>query len=827
MAIVAGVLFFCLVVSKKPPKRVSGEMVEGLTSTLNKKIPIDAGLIQFTDVTAQAGINFIQFSGTRTSQLPEDMGSGVAWGDYDNDGDQDLFIVSSGGSITQPKNELAPSILFDNNGDGTFSKSQNFPALKIFGMGVTWADYNNDGWLDLMITGYQYLGLFKNNKGLFIKDSRFPALIGYWAGAAWADFDNDNDLDLYVCGYVNYIENQSYSSVTRQYGRDVPHTLNPSSYKPTGNLLFRNNGDGTFDEIASKMGVENSAGRSLSALWHDFDQNGWLDLYIANDISDNVLFMNHNGRFKDSSHESWVADYRGAMGLAAGDWNRDGDDDIFVTHWIAQENALYDSTLTEQRKQDKNFKEQPLHFMDMADMTGLGQIALHSVGWATSFDDFDADGYIDLIVTNGSTFETIGHPSLLKPQSLFLFWNDKGTYFHNIAPLIKSFDTPQVGRGLAVSDYDKDGDLDFIVVSHGQGVQLFRNDGIKGSAKQNNWVILSLQSLTGKKNLPHGHGQGAFLVATVEGKKLLRTVGGTSYLSQNSLNVHFGLGDKTSIDMLEVFWLGGDKNTYKNIAANHYYQIKQGSNQVTPSETNHLAHGKLNKKQMLLKFWTIQRKAVDALKIEKNIDLSIGLFKKALLLNPTHEDSIFYLGQLYSIKGEYQQAMTYFKLLVSVNPKSFKGHRQIGLLQGRTANSRDDLINAGNTFKTAFDINSEETGVMLLMGELSLMLGQDTKAKQYLEWVGKGNPRSVGSFFLQGYLFWKIKEAEAAGQYFNRAITAQKKKKIPRGATAEGDVKTKMHRENTLLSQFYTEQNLFTENLEKAYSDLSTFLEKY
>jgi hypothetical protein len=207
-----------------------------------------------------------------------------------------------------------------------------------------------------------------------------------------------------------------------QEGTAVPYTLNPSSYAPQRNLLFRNDGTGRFTEVARQLGVDNPEGRSLSALWHDLDDDGWLDLYVANDISDNVLYHNVKGRFEDISHPAWVADYRGAMGLTAGDWNRDGDDDLFITHWLAQENALYDSLLKDTGR---------FTFADSADMSGLGQIALPMVGWGTEFVDFDADGWLDLVVANGSTLETDREPKLLVPQNPFLFWNRRGEFFYD------------------------------------------------------------------------------------------------------------------------------------------------------------------------------------------------------------------------------------------------------------------------------------------------------------------------------------------------------------------------------------------------------------
>ena len=276
-----------------------------------RKLPAGAPEPRFTDVTQAAGLSgFRQFQGPRSSQLPEDMGSGLAWGDFDNDGYEDLFVVSGGGGLDLPDSQLAPSILYRNRGDGTFEEVRNFPETRIRGMAASWGDYNNDGWLDLVVTGYNTILLFRNDHGHLVRDRQFPSPEGFWAGAAWGDYDRDGFLDLYVCGYVKYLRGKGDAvSSTQQFGKEVPFTLNPASYEPERNLLFHNNGDGTFTESARQFGVENREGRSLSALWHDFNGDGWLDLYVANDIYENKLFLNKRGRFIDAGRSAWVEEY--------------------------------------------------------------------------------------------------------------------------------------------------------------------------------------------------------------------------------------------------------------------------------------------------------------------------------------------------------------------------------------------------------------------------------------------------------------------------------------------------------------------------------------
>ncbi|MHC4947783.1 MAG: FG-GAP repeat domain-containing protein, partial [Planctomycetota bacterium] len=334
--------------TSRPTLYRPGEDIPEITRRLARELPEGAPEVRLADVTAETGLaGFATFAGARSSQLPEDMGSGAAWGDFDRDGDDDLFLVSNGGSLEAAPETWAPCRLYENR-DGSFVPSDAFPALRILGMGAAWGDCDGDGWLDLVVSGHDALRLYRNREGTLVRDETFPDPPGFWAGVSWGDYDGDRDLDLYVCGYVRYeLVDADRAKASRQFGTAVPFTLNPSSYEPERNLLLRNDGAGAFRDVADELGVANPEGRSLGALWHDVDEDGRLDLYVANDISDNVLFRNLGDRFADVSHPAVVADYRGAMGLDHGDYDRDGDDDIFVTHWVAQENALYASLLVD------------------------------------------------------------------------------------------------------------------------------------------------------------------------------------------------------------------------------------------------------------------------------------------------------------------------------------------------------------------------------------------------------------------------------------------------------------------------------------------------
>lgn len=777
-----------------------GEENPEITTTLSRGLPKDAPVPRFTDVTAPAGLSeFRAFRGERTSQLPEDMGSGAAWGDFNNDGYDDLFLVSAGGPLHAPPGERAPSLLYQNLGNGTFRKVQNFPDTRIIGMGAAWGDYNNDGWLDLVVTGYNTLILYRNEQGRFVRDTRFPEPKGFWAGAAWGDFDNDGYLDLYVCGYVRYVENPAdRARVSEQYGKTVPFTLNPASFEPERNLLFHNNGDGTFTEVAKKMGVANPEGRSLSALWHDFDANGWLDLYIANDISDNVLYRNRGGKFRDESHAAWVADYRGAMGLAAGDWDRDGDDDLFISHWIAQQYALYNSLLQDARSVSKGAAA-PLHFTDVAEEKGIGQVSLQSIGWGAEFADFDGDGWLDLVVANGSTFETEQPPRQLIPMPSFLFWNRRGEYFYNLAPLNPALSTPHVSRGLAVADYDNDGDVDILIVDRDGGVRLLRND-----MQQGNWLEVRLRSRHGNT---WGFGDGATVIARAEGAESRRTVSSASYLSQSSRRVHFGLGKATRVENLEVRWLGGRPQTFTNLAANAIWELSEGdpaprrvgAQPATPSP----ASGAASEKEHAAQFWAKQREAMNALKQRGDLPRATQLFREALTLDPSHEDARYYLGNCLAAQGDVNGALDQFGELARINPQSQRAYRRWGVLRAATASSTADLEAARKSLQKALAINPEETGTLLVLAELDLMQGDSRGAARRLEWASRTNPRAVGALFLRSYLAWKRGKPAEVRELLAAAKNARGSDWKPRGSVAEGDVLRTMHSEGTLLSRFW------------------------
>jgi len=791
--------------SASPANNVAASRSVDPLANPGRALPQGAPEPRFTDVTNAAGLaSFRQFQGPRTSQLPEDMGSGLAWGDFDNDGLEDLFVVSGGGALNLPDSQLAPSVLYRNLGDGRFEKVQDFPELRIRGMAAAWADYDNDGWLDLIVTGYDTILLFHNNHGHLERVKNFPSPKGFWTGASWGDYNRDGYLDLYICGYVKYKPGERDSSTSsKQFGLEVPFTLNPASYEPERNLLFRNNGNGTFTEVAQQLGVANPEGRSLSAIWHDFDGDGWPDLYVANDISENKLYLNRHGTFVDSGRSAWVEEYRGSMGLAVGDFDRDGDDDLFISHWVAQSDALYQSLLSEQKGTGSE-----LHFTDVAAIMGIGQLSLQKIGWGTSFFDFDSDGWLDLIVANGSTFERKGtSPPVLEPMPSFLFWNAQGNFFHDLAPWNRSLSQPHVSRGLAVADYNNDGAMDVAIVDQGEGVRLLRND-----IPQGNWAEFRLHNRVPPHGAPLGFGDGATVIAWAGGVALRRTVGSSSYLSQDSHRVHIGLGKAKKIDRLEVDWLRGKKETWTDLPANQIWDITQGAPQArpftppgspnaTPAANATPATVTLGKAQ-LVQFWAKQHAAMDAMKRERNFPKAVALFREALSLNPQHEDSHYYLANCLAILGDVPSAIAELKILARINPQNHRAFQREGELLAASATSRNQLELARRPLNTALRLNSEETGTLNLLGQVELAMGNLSAADKDLAHVCQTNPKAANAWFLRAYVAWRQRDSRLASALLATARDARGRDWKPAGSALEGDVQHRMYSESGFLNLF-------------------------
>jgi enediyne biosynthesis protein E4 len=516
-----------------------------------------AGSPLFKDVTKQAGINFVHSAGPRSRLLPEDMGSGLAWGDFDNDGFPDLYVVNQAGAFGSGSLEGPGNRLYRNNGNGTFTDVTESAGLELvhFGMGAYWGDYDNDGILDLFVTGVGGCKLYHNEGNGRFRDVTKQSGVHdpLWStGAIWVDFDGDGWLDLYVLHYVDYPSDisQLRFALENQYSVVVPAALNPYSFHPQPNRLLHNNRNGTFTDVTHRARVADADGRSLTVTAADFNLDGRPDLYVGNDLSMNRFFLNEkSGVFSDRSSQTLTSENKGTMGLTVADFDGDGDLDFFVSHWLSQGDSLYQNLFAEAHQ---------LSFADAAEMANLAYISLPMVGWGCTFFDYDDDGLQDLVVVNGNTLENAEEPKLLVPQKPFLF-HYGGTDFQNVLPsAAPELDRPLNARGLAAADFDNDGDLDLAISCNRGPLILLRADG----AENRNWIKVSLQGTKSNRQ-----GIGALVrVRTGDGTQLQAFGTQGSYLSQHATELHFGLGPATKADEIEVVWPSGRRQTITNVS---------------------------------------------------------------------------------------------------------------------------------------------------------------------------------------------------------------------------------------------------------------------
>ena len=526
------------------------------------------------DVTAPAGIRFRHNSGANGNKLlPETLGSGCAFLDYDADGWPDILLINS---MDWPgdKRQRSTLSLYHNNRDGTFSDVTRKAGLdfEIYGMGVAVGDYNNDGYPDILVTCVGQNRLFKNTgRGTFIdvtKASGLGGRVAFSTSALWFDFDRDGLLDLFVCNYVKWsAEHDVFCSIDGK----LKSYCTPEAYRGETCWLFHNRGNGTFEDVTASSGIFDSSSKSLGVAMLDYDQDGWPDLLVANDTQPNKLYRNQrNGTFKDVAVETGIAfssegKARAGMGVDAGDFENSGQPGVAITNFDNEMIGLY-------RKDGAG------NFSDIATRAGVGLSSKDKLGFGCVFFDADLDGSLDLLVANGHIDETVRNirGNLGYAQAPQLFLNDGHAKFRDVAPEVGAgFNSPKVGRGLACGDFDRDGDIDVLMTTNNGPAYLFRNDQTSGN-RSIRFVLAGTKS--------NRDAIGAVIRIYFNGVMQMRMVkGGSSYLSQSELPVTFGLQKRDHIERAVIEWPSGKTEEFKNLAAGRAYKCTEGSGIVPAS----------------------------------------------------------------------------------------------------------------------------------------------------------------------------------------------------------------------------------------------------
>ena len=531
--------------------------------------PLD---MQFVDVTAAAGITFRHNNGSYGGKLlPETLGAGCAFLDFDGDGWQDILLVN-GCDWPGHKRQRSTLHLYRNNRNGTFTDVTRAAGLdvELYGMGVAIGDINNDGFPDILVTCVGQNRLFRNTgRGTFVDATKASGLggrVGFSTSALWFDFDRDGFLDLFVCNYVKW--SPEYDVFCSVDGKQKSYCT-PEAYRGDTCWLFRNRGNGTFEDVTATSGVFDTSSKSLGVAMVDYDGDGWPDLFVANDTQPNKLYRNlRNGRFADVALDAGVAfsadgKARAGMGVDAADFDNSGSAGLAVTNFENEMIGLY-------RRGRAGAYE------DVALAAGVGTPSRTTLGFGCVFADVDLDGALDLVVVNGHIDETVrnikGNVGYAQPPQLFL--NQRNGTFRDVAAASgAAFASPRVGRGLAYGDFDGDGDVDLLMTTNNGPARLFRNDQRGGNR--------SLRfHLTGTES--NRDAIGASVRIFHDGVVQTRVVkSGSSYLSQSELPVTFGAGSRDRVDRVAVTWPNGRVEDYKNVATGRRYHWIEGKG-LTP-----------------------------------------------------------------------------------------------------------------------------------------------------------------------------------------------------------------------------------------------------
>ena len=500
--------------------------------------------------------------------LPETTGAGCAFLDYDNDGWMDIYLVNSGKCDFFAPDPPLRNALYHNNRDGTFSDVTERAGVAGggYGMGVAVGDFDADGWPDLYVTQYGSSILYHNNSdGTFsdVTEKAGVAAPGWASSATWFDYDNDGRLDLFVCRFVDFDKSKNKFCGDGKTGERFYCV--PRVYSPSHSWLFRNNGDGTFTDVSTESGIAKALGKTWGVVSTDVNNDGWMDLFVANDTVANFLFVNKgNGKFEEKGLEAGVAysqsgRERSGMGVDSADFDQDGWQDLFVTNVDQEMYSIYRNN-------------HDLTFEDEAGPMGLGRLTRLMSGWGVKFFDYDNDGNVDLFIANGHPDDKIeAHSSHVSYKEPLLLFHNTGRSFENVSGVAgPAFSQSFAARGMAIGDFDNDGACD-VLIAINNGVPLLLKNV---SAPENHWLGVRLM---GKKSNPDAIGA-KIIWQSGDLKRSRLKVGGGSYLSSHDPREVLGIGARTKVDRLEIHWPqpSGRVETFTDLPVNRYITIVEG-----------------------------------------------------------------------------------------------------------------------------------------------------------------------------------------------------------------------------------------------------------
>ncbi|HXM15300.1 MAG TPA: CRTAC1 family protein, partial [Candidatus Eremiobacteraceae bacterium] len=569
-----GSLAFCLVVIS-----MAAILLVAMPAATQTQNSSAATPPEFTDLTTASGIHFTHFKGNDGVSINlEEFGPGVCVSDYDKDGWQDIYFVN--GRDRYNRGIAAKNALYHNNGNGTFTDvtdAAGVPGTN-YGLGCVWGDYDNDGFPDLFVTQFGANVLYHNNgDGSFTDVTAKAGVAGleageFHSGAVFLDYDRDGKLDLYVGSYVALgPKAQRYCDIG-----GIKSSCAPAVYPGSPNALYHNNGNGTFTNVTVAAKILQPNGKNLSVGAYDWDNDGWPDLFVANDGQPAYLYENlHNGKFRETAELAGMAynthgQMMASMCISLGDFNNDGWLDLYISDFQKNSDHVW-------RNSGKGY------FDEVSDEAGITLATKDVLSFGGGFFDYDNDGWLDIFIGNGHVYPEIEQVTAdtLYKQHNSLFHNEKNGKFSEVSAQggLNSL-PPRAARGVAFADFDNDGYIDVLVANNGDPPTLLHNNALH----KNHFVNFKLVGTKSNRDA-----LGARIRVTANDINQIREIaGGGSYLSQSDLRANFGLGNATTISTVEITWPSGAHQTFQNVAADHFYQVTEGRPQLSQLPINKL-----------------------------------------------------------------------------------------------------------------------------------------------------------------------------------------------------------------------------------------------